>query len=266
MTRQLNLRHQLSRWMPAIFKSKRQPTIIKPELYIETNASAEELEARLRELEPWRVNVEFSNGFSTTSLKTMNPFNYYPLKKLNDIMAVVGKDIFINKRVLDIGFNAGYNCIILSRDFGCTVTGIDNLKLNLQKAQLLSELANLDIDFRIADANSFCMPGKFDLILHLGTLYHLPDIFKALKVTATNLKPGGNLLLETVTYNNKDKYACRYVYGFNNDHSNYWALSDFVIKDLLAQYSFSEVTLIREMELKIYKDTGMTRSIYHAVK
>lgn len=240
--------------------------MIEPKLYIETNQSVQDLETSLKELEPWRVNVDFSNGFSTSRLKTMEPFNINPLQKLNTIMKYSGAEIFSNRRVLDIGFNAGYNCIVLSRDFGCQVTGIENSELNLKKARLLSSLSNLDIDYRIEDAGSFCRPGQFDLILHLGTLYHLPDVFSSLKVTAENLQPGGHLFLETVTYNNDDKYACKYVYGFNNDHSNYWALSHFVIRDLLGKYSFSDITLIKETELKLYQGTGMTRSMYHAVK
>ena len=45
------------------------------------------------------------------------------------------------------------------------------------------------------DAETFRDPEGFDLIIHFGTLYHLPDPVLALQTTLANLRPGGLLLL-----------------------------------------------------------------------
>ena len=235
-----------------------------PDLVIETDKSFDEVDRAMRAMEPWRVHVKFSNGVDTSTMETMQPWNAYPLNKLKTIMEFAGEEIFRGARVLDIGFNAGYNCIALMQGYGAQLVGIDNNRLNLEKAQALCAMAGVEPDLHIADAHTFTDEGGFDVLLHLGTLYHLQDPILALKTTAANLKDGGHLFLETASYEGRDPMDSRFIFGMGGDKTNYWALSLPAIELILAEAGFRDISVIRKYDIKIYEGTGLNRTLLHA--
>jgi SAM-dependent methyltransferase len=82
------------------------------------------------------------------------------------------------KRVLDLGCNAGYwsLCAILD---GCEyVLGIDGRPMHIEQANLVFEVKGVDpqrYDFRCANLFDVMddAPGRFDIVLCLGLLYHV---------------------------------------------------------------------------------------------
>jgi 2-polyprenyl-3-methyl-5-hydroxy-6-metoxy-1,4-benzoquinol methylase len=168
--------------------------------------------------------------------------------------------------VLDIGCNNGYNGITLAQLYGARPVGIDFAGRHPKVARELARISNVEGEWLQADAEQFSRPGAFDLILHFGTLYHLPNPMLALRRCAENLKPGGWLALETVAYiggaNPKDS---RWVWGFNGDITNYWALSKVTIEEWLAQIGFEQIQLAIESKPKIYEGE-MSRVLYVARK
>ncbi len=237
-------------------------------LYIQTTKSSEEIRAALKQWEPWRMKIEFSNGLSTKDLDTFEPFNNSPLFKLRLIEKHLKLDEFRGRDVLDIGFNCGYNSIALAQEYDMNVIALDTIPRHKEVASYLAQISGVSskIDWRLDDAMFFSRPQTFDLVLHLGTLYHLPNPLLSLENAARNLRKGGWLALETVTSKFDDPKVCRFIRGLAGDKSNYWALSLDVIEEMLDVYGMEDMTVIREGVWPSYKELSLARPTLLAKK
>ena len=120
--------------------------------------------------------------------------------------------------MLDVGCNAGYNCIHAAKKYGLSCTGIDVVPPYIESARFLSETAGINAKLFIASAETFSRPEEFDVALHFGTLYHLPNPVLSLRTTFDNLRPGGYLALETQVYDHpEDSNICYFMHMQNND-------------------------------------------------
>jgi SAM-dependent methyltransferase len=210
-------------------------------LRIETNSDAEELRERLEEWAPWSVLIEFSNGVNTGELEQRFPFTRSPLWKLGQFEGTV--PFATLGEVLDVGCNVGYNAIHLARTCGARCVGIDVWKPVIDAASYLAALADADCVFELAHAESFIRPEAFDLVLHFGTLYHLPNPLTGLRAAWENLRPDGWLCIETQTYDDPaDDRLCYWLHGLNNDPSNFFALSTAIVRETLELLGFTDVT------------------------
>jgi SAM-dependent methyltransferase len=208
-------------------------------LQIETDLAADELRPKLAAWAPWLAVIEFSNGVSTAEFEPKHPqlgpachnllrFEpHIPFEELRD--------------VLDVGCNVGYNGIYLGSKYGARTVGIDIEQRLLDAAEFLGSLAGIEAEFLIAHADSFVRPSAFDVILHFGTLYHLQNPLRSLQAAYESLKPGGYLALETSCYENpEDERLCYFIYGVNNDPSNFFSFSPFTLKTCLGLLGFEE--------------------------
>jgi 2-polyprenyl-3-methyl-5-hydroxy-6-metoxy-1,4-benzoquinol methylase len=215
-------------------------------LTLQTNLAPDALKEKLRRWEPWSIRVDFSNGVSTKELKRRTPFNQEPLHKFSVVEAVIPFAELSGGKMLDIGCNAGYNSIAAAAKYGLSSTGIDVVQRHIEISRFFSELAGVDAQFHIASAETFSRPREFDVVLHFGTLYHLPNPVLSLRATFENLKPGGYLALETQIYDHpQDPNICYFMHMQHNDPTNFWALSTHVLKKNLELIGFSDV---RELE------------------
>lgn len=215
-------------------------------LYIRTDLDPDELRAKLRQWEPWRHEIHFSNGVKTTDLKTATPFARFPLSKWFIFTKHLGRD-FTGGRALDIGFNCGYNALYLCQEYDMDVVGIDVSPRHVKVAEFLRSLTGLQrLSFELNDANTYRADAPFDLVLHFGTLYHLRHPFLSLENTAHNLKPGGMLALETQTYNDDDRRnTCLFVADEHmGDSSNWWMLGQNAIIGMLRACGLVDVQVV----------------------
>src|SRR5437667_183928 len=91
----------------------------------------------------------------------------------------------------------------------------------------------------------------FDVLLHCGTLYHLPNPLLSLQRSFDNLKPGGYLALETQVYDHpQDPNICYFMHMQNNDPSNFWALSTPVLKKNLELIGFANIREVKRVVLQ----------------
>ena len=119
-----------------------------------------------------------------------------------------------------------------------------------EAARFLAALAGVSCEFELASAETFSHPGEFDVVLHFGTLYHLPNPLLSLWRSFENLKLGGYLALETQVYDHpQDSSICYFMYGQNNDETNFWALSTPVLKKNLELIGFTDVQEVRKVAL-----------------
>ncbi|MGB0454844.1 MAG: tRNA 5-methoxyuridine(34)/uridine 5-oxyacetic acid(34) synthase CmoB [Bacteriovoracaceae bacterium] len=105
-----------------------------------------------------------------------------------------------NKTVLDIGCNNGYFMFKMAAHNPKMVLGIDPVLRNLSQFQLVQnflKLKNLHFElFGIEHLNYF--KNTFDTIFSMGILYHHRSPLDQLMSIRESLKPGGELVLETL--------------------------------------------------------------------
>jgi tRNA (mo5U34)-methyltransferase len=225
-------------------------------LVLQTSLTAEELRDRLKKWEPWSIRVDFSNGVSTMDFNRRTPFSEYPLSKFKVVEDAIPFRNLSGRSMLDVGCNAGYNTINAAVKYGLSGTGIDVVPRHVEVSRFFSELAGVRAEFLISSAETFARPAAFDVILHLGTLYHLPNPVLSLENTFANLRPGGYLALETQVYDHPDdSNICYFMHMQNNDKTNFWALSTSVLKRWLELLGFCE---IREL-LKVVPAHGLAQ-------
>jgi SAM-dependent methyltransferase len=209
-------------------------------LRIETDADPDELRKTLRGWQPWRVLIEFSNGVRTDEFETEHPFTRSPLWKLGRLHDTIPFDDL--RDVLDVGCNVGYNAIHLASVYGARCVGIDVQQRHVDASSYLAGLAGTDCQFALVHAESYIRPEVFDLVVHFGTLYHLPNPLGGLRAAWENLRPDGWFALETQTYDDPaDDRLMYWLHSLNDDPSNFFALSTPVLRDTLNLLGFSNV-------------------------
>lgn len=232
---------------------------------VRTDATEEEIKAFLKEHSPWRTLITFNESISSDAYETYEPFNRQPLIKIKAVESHLPKST-LGGDILDIGFNCGYNSIYLASTYGARPVGIENNARHQKVATHLASLSRVKAEFVVGNAENFLREKAFDLIVHFGTLYHLPNPMLALATSAKNLRANGWLALETTAYiGGSDPKENLWVYGFNGDTSNFWAISKTTLEEMLTAIGFTDIKLVIESFPPIYKGK-MSRVLYVARK
>jgi SAM-dependent methyltransferase len=94
-------------------------------------------------------------------------------------------------RLLEIGCGIGVDSIQLAK-CGFDVTAVDLTQNALEVAREFAKHRNVDIDFRLGNAEGLDFPDdSFDAVYSFGVLHHTPDIGKAVSEVHRVLRPGG---------------------------------------------------------------------------
>jgi SAM-dependent methyltransferase len=97
------------------------------------------------------------------------------------------------KRVLEIGFGAGFDAFSFARN-GADYSGVDLTPENLERAERHMSFVGESGEFVHGDA--LALPFKdrsFDVVYSFGVLHHVPDLSGALMEAHRVLRPGGQL-------------------------------------------------------------------------
>lgn len=105
------------------------------------------------------------------------------------------------KRVLDIACNSGFwsmQCALLGAD----VVGFDARPELIEQANLIKSIVGINkVQYKLLDfwdMSPESLDGKFDIVLNLGILYHLPSPLEVLRLTTAMAK--SHVLLDTAIY------------------------------------------------------------------
>ena len=160
--------------------------------------------ARVRELlmalHPWRKGpLQLDDIYIDTEWRSD-----WKWARLEDAIAPLD-----GRRVLDVGSGNGYYALRMREAGAAVVIGID--------PTLLFAMQFLAINVFAQDAGAFILPcrleetppadGAFDTTFSMGVLYHQRDPLAHLRQLASTLRPGGQLVLETLFLPGEDVRA-----------------------------------------------------------
>ncbi|MGB9635031.1 MAG: class I SAM-dependent methyltransferase [Candidatus Micrarchaeia archaeon] len=97
-------------------------------------------------------------------------------------------------RVLDAGCGTGEKSVYLALN-GAEVTAVDFSPSQLCIAKSLADKYNVDIDFVQADISNVDLKKKFDFVLCLGVLHHMPDFHEGFCNVSRHTEEGGRIVL-----------------------------------------------------------------------
>lgn len=124
------------------------------------------------------------------------------------IAAEYGRDMtaqqpFDGLRLLDIGCGGGLLSEPMAR-LGAEVVGADAAERNIPVARVHAAEQDLDIDYRHTTAEALAEAGeRFDVILNMEVVEHVPDPVAYLSACHDLLRPGGLMICSTLNRNAK---------------------------------------------------------------
>ena len=108
---------------------------------------------------------------------------------------------FAGLRLLDIGCGGGLLSEPMAR-LGAEVVGADPAARNIPVARLHAEQEGLEIDYRTTSAELLAEAGeRFDVVLNMEVIEHVPDPAAFLVTSRELLRPGGLLICSTINRN-----------------------------------------------------------------
>ena len=106
-------------------------------------------------------------------------------------------------RILDIGCGGGLLSEPMAR-LGADVVGADAAERNIPVARVHAEQQGLEIDYRNATAEDLAAAGeRFDAVLNMEVVEHVPDPREYLAACGSLLNPGGLMVCSTLNRNAK---------------------------------------------------------------
>jgi len=155
-----------------------------------------ELEAALKGLHPWRKGpFQFDSVFIDTEWRSDLKWN----RLVNFIDPLHGKT------VLDVGCGSGYHCWRMREAGADLVLGVDPTPLFIMQYWAMQKYLQ-DRHVWVIPARLESLPPKqpfFDTVFSMGVLYHRRSPFDHLQELRDCLKPGGELVLETLVVEGK---------------------------------------------------------------
>jgi 2-polyprenyl-6-hydroxyphenyl methylase/3-demethylubiquinone-9 3-methyltransferase len=156
--------------------------------------------------------------------------------------------------VLDIGCGGGLIAEPLTR-LGARVTGIDPATENIAAARLHAEGQGLAIDYRATTVEMLAETGqRFDAVLCLEVVEHVPDPGAFLKTCASLVRPGGAFIASTINRSLKAYVlaivGAEYVLRWLPVGTHQW--ERFVTPDELARYFEAAGLGVPECEGLVY--------------
>src|SRR6201991_2619361 len=151
--------------------------------------------------------------FSKLSDEWWNPNGKMaPLHKINPLRLTYIRDAACRKfernvkslsclsslRILDIGCGAGLLCEPFTR-LGAQVIGVDPSATNIAAARLHADKGHLSIDYRCTTVEEMDVRERFDIVLAMEVVEHVADIGVFLSRCTAMLKPGGVMVVSTLS-------------------------------------------------------------------
>lgn len=199
----------------------------------------------------WWHHMPMPDG---TRIRGVNEDLEYQFKKW-ETLQIPSAGGLAGKSVLDIGANDGFYSLAAFMSGASSVTAINSEDWDgyPQNLQFAAEAWGVRPEILTADFRDCDFGRTFDVILFLGVLYHLEDVFTCMKILRSLLNPGGVLYIETqmtpiqcdlpIFENASDIYPTRVGQSKKELHraglSNYLLPNEHAMRNLAHSYDFS---------------------------
>jgi 2-polyprenyl-6-hydroxyphenyl methylase/3-demethylubiquinone-9 3-methyltransferase len=131
---------------------------------------------------------------------------FEPLHRINPLrVGYIAERVALDDAcVLDVGCGGGLVAEALA-ERGARVLGIDLAEANIEAAKAHASQSGSSAEYRLADVEQVAAesPERFDLVLCLEMLEHVPDPERSVAACARALRPGGTVVFSTINRNAK---------------------------------------------------------------
>ena len=130
----------------------------------------------------WNHFFIFPFGIETKKCETRSPgFNTNKWIRLEPILDRLN---IKNKKILDVGCSDGYFSVQCAKKGAARVLGIDADELRIKRARFAKQVYELEnVEFRNIDLyDEKLRSEKFNIVIGLGLLHRIPDIYSFLKI------------------------------------------------------------------------------------
>jgi hypothetical protein len=144
-----------------------------------------------------------------------NFYKQWKNKRVKKIINIFGKSWFAKKKILELGAchgDIGIEFLNLGADVIFCDARLESLKDISNKVHMPVKICELDQNY------DYDLEKKFDLILHLGTLYHVENWRNDLKCA---LRHGDLMILETMVNPNNNDIEKFCDYGIDNPYDSF---------------------------------------------
>ncbi len=196
-----------------------------------------ELEAALRDLHPWRKGPFELFGVHIDT-EWRSDWKWQRVTPALDDLA--------GRRVLDVGCGSGYHCWRMLGAGASEVIGIDPTPLFVLQFQALQKYIRRNEAWVLPLGIEQLPPGlaAFDTVFSMGVLYHRRSPIEHLMELRDTLRPGGQLVLETLVVEG-DANTCLVPSGRYARMGNVWFLpSTDMLLLWLNKLGFRQPTLV----------------------
>jgi tRNA (mo5U34)-methyltransferase len=165
---------------------------------------------RVHALAPWFHNIDL-HGVQTAPDHFLGD---YPRVHWQTFQDALPWDLR-GRTVLDIGCNAGFFAIEMTRRGAARVVGIDSDERYLAQARLAAEVNGVDIELHNMSVYEVAaLRERFDLVLFMGVLYHLRHPLLALDMLHEHVV-GDLLLFQTMMRGSDEAHPVAADYPFS---------------------------------------------------
>lgn len=216
---------------------------------------------RIAQLGPWFHNLHLPDGSQTAPDHFLGDFPRY---KWHEIAPHLPENL-TDKKVLDIGCNAGYYSFELARR-GAQVTAMDIDEHYLEQARWAARIFNLDRQVKFRQQGVYELSEsteKYDLIWFMGVFYHLRYPLLALDLIRRCCS--GKMVFQTLTMPGENELPIKEDYGLQErevmaqdgwpkmafiehriagDPTNWWAPNHAAVEALLRAAGFNHIQRI----------------------
>jgi len=190
-----------------------------------------------------------------------------PLHKINPLRLTYIRDAAARKfernvkslnclsglRILDIGCGAGLLCEPLTR-LGAQVIGVDASASNIAAARLHADKGHLSIDYRCTTVEEMDVRERSIVVLAMEVVEHVSDVALFLSRCAAMLKPGGLMVVSTLSRTWKSFalaiVGAEYILRWLPRGTHRW--EKFITPDELAKYLLDNRLIITEQTGVVY--------------
>lgn len=224
------------------------------------SAQTEIIEKLIHTLIPWRTGPYKINEFFIDSEWQSN-------LKWNRIAPVL-KNIVKGQKVLDLGCNSGYFMYRLLEFNPELIIGFDTSERCYQQFKFLNTLSRIpNLIFKLLGVDDLLLfDSFFDTTLCLGVIYHRRDPYTTLGNIRKALKPGGRLILESLTIRGDEPLSFSPPDRYLKMRNTWFVPTIKCLKAWLNKMGYTDIKLISVDELSTIEQRQTPLAPYESLK